>query len=134
MDSRRPSKKAGSVSSDPKGSTTPASDRPLLQDRTASAPTVARRRPSSSKAPETVKVTPIVDRSSKASIRDDPFYRPYQSPQSVRLADKSRASHGTHKSTKDVRIPPPKSWEQKVFLPIHYIHYRVLIIRHVTDK
>ena len=45
----------------------------------------------------------VIDRDSKASIRDDPFFRPYQAAQSARMAEKVR--NESARSPADVGLP-----------------------------
>jgi hypothetical protein len=102
MDARR-SAKSRSIGTESKTSRT--SQRPELGDRVHSAPTPARRRQSNAKrTPDNIKISGVIDRSSKASIRDDPFFRSYDSPQSVRLAEQSRKGAADPKGVEDVRI------------------------------
>jgi hypothetical protein len=101
MDARR-SAKSRSVGTESKPS---RSQRPELGERVHSAPTPTRRRQSDAKRTfESVKIAGVLDRSSKASIRDDPFFRPYDSPQSVRLAEQSHKGAASLERTKDVCI------------------------------
>ena len=105
MDARR-SAKSRSVGTESKPSRTP--QRPELGERVHSAPIPARRRQSNAKGTsDSVKIAGVVDRSSKASIRDDPFFRSYDSPQSVRLAEQSHEGAAGLECTKDVCILPP---------------------------
>jgi hypothetical protein len=104
MDARRPAK-SRSVSTESKISC--AAQRPELGERVHSAPTPTRRRQSNARRPsDTIKVSGVIDRSSKASIRDDPFFRSYDSPQSLRLAEQSRKAAAGAKGPEDVRILP----------------------------
>ena len=104
MDARR-SAKSRSIGTEPKTART--SQRPELGERLHSAPTTARRRQSNAKrTSDGVKISGVVDRSSKASIRDDPFFRSYNSPQSVRLAEQSRKGAAGPKAIEDVCILP----------------------------
>jgi hypothetical protein len=104
MDARR-SAKSRSVGTESKPSRT---QRPELGERVHSAPTPARRRQSNAKGTsDSVKIAGVVDRGSKASIRDDPFFRSYDSPQSVRLAEQSHKGAAGLECTKDVCILPP---------------------------
>lgn len=104
MDARR-SAKSRSVGTESKPSRT---QRPELGERGHSAPTPARRLQSNAKGTsDSVKIAGVVDRSSKASIRDDPFFRSYDSPQSVRLAEQSHEGAAGLECTKDVCILPP---------------------------
>lgn len=85
--------------------TSRTTQRPELGDRVHSAPTPTRRRQSNARRPsDTIKVSGVIDRSSKASIRDDPFFRSYDSPQSVRLAEQSRKAAAGTSGPEDVRI------------------------------
>ena len=103
MDARR-SAKSRSVGTESKPSRT---QRPELGERVHSAPTPTRRRQNNTRrTSESVKIAGVVDRSSKASIRDDPFFRPYDSPHSVRLAEQSRQGTAGLDCTKDVCILP----------------------------
>jgi hypothetical protein len=112
MDARR-SAKSRSVGTESKPSRTP--QRPELGERVHSAPTPARRRQSNAKrTSDSVKIAGVVDRSSKASIRDDPFFRSYDSPQSVRLAEQSRKGAVGLERTEDVCILPPGVWLAKL--------------------
>src|ERR1700761_3897665 len=102
MDARR-SAKSRSIGTESKTSRT--AQRPELGDRVHSAPTSTRRRQSNARRPsDTVKVSGVIDRNSKASIRDDPFFRSYDSPQSVRLAEQSRKAAAGASGPKEVRI------------------------------
>lgn len=104
MDARR-SAKSRSIGTESKTSRT--SQRPELGERVHSAPTPAQRRQSNAKrTSDSVKISGVIDRSSKASIRDDPFFRSYDSPHSVRLAEQSRKAATGPKGTEDVRILP----------------------------
>jgi hypothetical protein len=104
MDSRK-SKKSRSIAIEPKASRPPpGSARPLPADRTHSDPSATRRRASQTQFQgqsqstlrkddsriSDVKISDVIDRDSKTSIRDDPFFRPYQTPHSTRLAAESR--------------------------------------------
>ena len=102
MDARR-SAKSRSIGTESK--TSRSSSRPELGERVHSAPSTARRRQSNAKrTSDAVKIAGVIDRSSKASIRDDPFFRSYDSPQSVRLAEQSRKAGASLKGTEEVRI------------------------------
>ncbi|KAL9113250.1 MAG: hypothetical protein Q9227_002585 [Pyrenula ochraceoflavens] len=92
MDPRRV-KKTSSAGAEPKATTykSETRERPKLGDHSNSSPSVGRRRQSHSKPQEI-----ITDRTSKGSIRDDPFFRAYQSPQSLRLADRARRANEPH--------------------------------------
>jgi hypothetical protein len=104
MDARR-SAKSRSIGTESKPSRT--IQRPELGERVHSAPTPARRRQSNAKqTSDSVKIAGVVDRSSKASIRDDPFFRSYDSPQSVRLAEQSHKGAAGLEHTEDVCIFP----------------------------
>jgi hypothetical protein len=121
MDSRR-SKKSRSIAIEPKSSrSTTATARPQPVDRTYSDPAVTRRRASQSQGQcqgpsqrkedarvSDVRISDVIDRDSKASIRDDPFFRPYQSPHSTLLAAESRNAHGVVKRNEDVCSPLKK--------------------------
>jgi hypothetical protein len=104
MDSRK-SKKSRSIAIEPKTSRPPpGSARPPLADRTQSDPPGTRRRTSQTQSQgqgqsahrkddariSDVKISHVIDRDSKTSIRDDPFFRAYQTPHSTRLAAESR--------------------------------------------
>ena len=105
MDARR-SAKSRSVGTESKPSCTP--QRPELGERVHSAPIPARRRQSNAKrTSDNVKIAGVVDRSSKASIRDDPFFRSYDSPQSVRLAEELHKGAAGLQRVGDVCILPP---------------------------
>ena len=119
MDARR-FKKSRSIAIEPKGSRhAPPSARPQLGDRTQSDPALARARPSQTHAQgqgqsqrkdditvSDLRISDVIDRDSQASIRDDPFFRSYQSPQSARLAAESRIANGAVKRNEDVCSPP----------------------------
>jgi hypothetical protein len=119
MDTRR-SAKSRSVGTESKPSRTP--QRPELGERVHSAPIPTRRRQSNAKrTSDNVKIAGVVDRSSKASIRDDPFFRSYDSPQSLRLAEESRKGTAGLERIEDVRILPPELCafaKLQIFLPI----------------
>lgn len=115
MDSRR-SKKSRSIAIEPKTARpTPASARPPLADRTHSDSAVARRRTSQTpphgqgpvqrtqdgRNPD-VRISDVIDRDSQTSISHDPFFRPYQSPHSTRLAAELRIAHGVVNRNEDV--------------------------------
>lgn len=119
MDSRK-SKKSRSIAIEPKTSRpTPTSARPPLADRTHSDPAVTRRRTTQTQSHgqgqttqrkddvriSDVKISHVIDRDSKTSIRDDPFFRPYQTPHSTRLAAESRTAHGVVGRNEDVCSP-----------------------------
>ena len=120
MDARR-SAKSRSVGTESKPSRTP--QRPELGERVHSAPIPTRRRQSNAKrTSDNVKIAGVVDRSSKASIRDDPFFRSYDSPQSVRLAEESRKGTASLERAENVCILPPSCTACKnfqIFLPIN---------------
>src|SRR2546421_4546700 len=106
MDARR-SAKSRSIGIEPK--TSRVSQRPELGERVHSAPSTARRRPSNARrTSDAVKITSVVDRSSTASIRDDPFYRSYDSPQSVHLAEQFHKGAADPKAIEDVCTLPPR--------------------------
>ena len=89
MDPR--SKKSRSIGNESRTSSTNPADRPQLGDRQRSAPSVAARRRSVTKlGPDGVKIQAVIDRDSKASIRDDPFFRRFHTPETTRLAEQSR--------------------------------------------
>jgi hypothetical protein len=123
MDSRR-FKKSRSIAIEPKTSRpAPATTRPLLVDRTHSDPALVRRhgqgqlqRREDHRVSE-VRISEVVERDSQASIRDDPFFRTYQSPHSTRLAAESRLAQGVINHDEDV-CRPFKSWSQ-VSGPVH---------------
>ena len=103
MDARR-SAKSRSTGTEPK---TSRSSRPELGERVHSSPSTARRRQSSARrTADAIKISGVIDRSSKASIRDDPFFRSYDTPQSVRLADQTRKAAASSNDAEDVRILP----------------------------
>lgn len=118
MDART-SKKSRSIGMEPKASRpAPPSARPQLGDRTQSDPALARSRPSQTHAHgqgqgqrkdditvADLRISDVIDRDSQASIRDDPFFRSYQSPHSARLAAESRIAHGAVKRNEDVGSP-----------------------------
>ena len=106
MDARR-SAKSRSASTESKPSRTP--QRPELGERVHSAPIPTRRRQSNAKrTSDNVKMAGVVDRSSKSSIRDDPFFRSYDSPLSVRLAEQSHKGAAGLERAEDVSILPPR--------------------------
>jgi hypothetical protein len=110
MEPRR-CKKSRSIAIEPKTSRpTPAGVRPQLPDRTHSDPALTRRRASQTQRKEDIRasdlrISDVIDRDSQASIRDDPFFRPYQSPHSTRLAAESRLAHGVVNLNEDVCSP-----------------------------
>lgn len=122
MDSRK-SKKSRSIAIEPRTSRpVPANAQTQLVDRTRSDPAVARRRPSQTQSHSQgqsqkednvrisdVRISDVSDRDSKTSIRDDPFFRLYQSPQSTRSAAESRTAHGLVNRNEDVGSPPEAS-------------------------
>ncbi len=119
MDSRS-SKKSRSIAIEPKSAKAiPASTRPPLAERTHSDPAIARRRTSQTQSygqgqgqrkadvrVSDVKISDVIDRDSKTTIRDDPFFRPYQSPHSTRLAVEPRLAHGLVAGNEYVCSPP----------------------------
>ena len=124
MDARR-SAKSRSVGTESKPSRTP--QRPELGERVHSAPIPARRRQSNARRPsDTIKISGVIDRSSKASIRDDPFFRSYDSPQSVRLAEQSRKTAAGTTSPEDVRILP-RLWCLQGVQHLEYRHHSIVI-------
>ena len=92
-------------------SSTPRTARPSLATRTSSAPLV----------PVTSHPKLLADdddfdafshRDSVASIKDDPFFRNYQSPHSVSLARELRSATYSHQRLRDEELPeepPPRS-------------------------
>jgi hypothetical protein len=108
MDARR-SAKSRSVGTESKPSRTP--QRPELGERVHSAPIPTRRRQSNAKrTSDNVKIAGVVDRSSKASIRDDPFFRSYDSPHSVRLAEQShKGAAGLERADDVCQLPPSRA-------------------------
>lgn len=138
MDPRR-SQKSRSIAIEPKSAkATPASARPPLADRTHSDPAVARRRTSQTQSygqgqgqrqadvrVSDVRISDVIDRDSKTSIRDDPFFRPYQSPHSTCLAAESRLAHGIVAGNEDV-CSPLKAFSHLLpadMLPCHLVRY-----------
>jgi hypothetical protein len=93
------------------GSSTPRTSRPSLASRTSSAPLV----PVSSQ-PKLLSTDDEFDayshRDSVASIKDDPFFRNYQSPHSVSLAKELRSATYSQQRLRDEDFPeepPPRS-------------------------
>jgi len=118
MDARR-SAKSRSIGTESKPSRT--IQRPELGERVHSAPTPTRPRQSNAKqTSDSVKIAGVVDRSSKASIRDDPFFRSYDSPQLVRLAKQSHKGAAGVEHTEDVCIFPlsTRLAKRQIFLPV----------------
>jgi hypothetical protein len=92
-------------------SSTPRSTRPNLATRTSSAPLVPVTSP-----PKLLTVDNDFDyyshRGSVASIKDDPFFRNYQSPHSVSLARELRSANYSEPALHDEDLPeepPPRS-------------------------
>lgn len=69
------------------------SERPGLGNRAYSSSTAERGKQNRPNARESDKLSAVQDRDSKTSNRDDPFFRTYQMPQPVRLAEKSHRIH-----------------------------------------
>ena len=92
-------------------SSTPRSPRPNLASRTSSAPLV----PVISSPPKLLAEDDFDEhslRDSIASIKDDPFFRHYQSPQSVSLARELRSATYSQNNLRDEALPeepPPRS-------------------------
>lgn len=88
MDHSERSKKSRSIASESSAHPRSAvNDRPNLGIRTHSSPTLKRPGQTQPKPGDLTKASAIHDRYSTASIRDDPFFRPYQTPQSIRMAE-----------------------------------------------
>lgn len=121
---------------------TPANARQQVVDRGQSDPAAARRHASSHAQAQSpsqgrtqqqlvqrkdgvrvsdVRISDVIDCDSTASIRDDPFFRPYQSPHSTRLATQSRLAHGVVKRNKDVCSGPLQS-ERVPTVPPDVLH------------
>src|SRR5947209_569815 len=129
MDARR-SAKSRSVGTESKPSRTP--QRPELGERVHSAPIPTRRRQSNAKrTSDNVKIAGVVDRSSKASIRDDPFFRSYDSPQSVRLAEESHKGAAGLERAEDVCILPPNRAACQT--PNLFAHQMLVHVTSLTD-
>ncbi len=105
-----------SIAIEPKSSRpTPANAEPQLVDRTHSNPAVTRRCPSQTQShgqgqtqrKDDIRVSDlrVIDRDSRTSIRDAPFSRSYQSPQSTHLAAELRIAHGVVNRNEDVCSP-----------------------------
>lgn len=81
--------------------------RPELGERVHSAPSTDRKRHSQSKrTSDGAKLSAVIARTSKATVRDDPFFRSYDSPQSMRLAEQPCKGSAGPKSIENVRIIP----------------------------
>ena len=118
MESSSRSKKTLSTGSGPRSSRSEATPRPHPVDRTRSDTVVTRRPPGQNQhtaqgpsSPRSqgsrfsdIQISDVGnERDSTVSIRSDPFFRTYQSPQSTRLAVESDIAHGAISSNEDVR-------------------------------
>ena len=121
MDSRR-SKKAHSIRTEAKSSSTAKIGRPQLGERTVSASSGGRRRQSQTKRPaDSIRTSGVADRDSKAGISHDPFFSPYRSPQRARLAEQFH-SNDLLKNKEDVCCNS-HSLMQPSFWPYIFSHF-----------